>query len=137
MPARRVPTEIKRRTGTVNVTREGRRPPEPAVAWVPMPDPPDGSDDDSSRVWSDLKTVVDALGAAAQSDVPAFRNLVRLQLLLTQAYAAIPVDADLVLRIQARVDRLMAEFGLTPASRTRLAALKTPEATSALARLFN
>ncbi|GAO01953.1 hypothetical protein [Anaeromyxobacter sp. PSR-1] len=102
-----------------------------------MPDPPAGADDDARRVWSDLKTVVDALGAAGQSDVPAFRNLVRLQLLLTQTYAASPVDADLVLRIQARVDRLMAEFGLTPASRTRLAALRTPEAESALSRLFN
>jgi P27 family predicted phage terminase small subunit len=137
MPSR-IPESTKKRRGT---SRKDRLPPAPRGSrWKVPPKPPKDSGLDPG-VWSELAAAVNNRGCATSSDKPAFGELVRAMSLARKAAAEVDeAGFTYVATSGARkaspavavwtaatktTGALLAHFGLTPASRERVAEAPT------------
>jgi hypothetical protein len=126
----RRPTAQKELEGTLRPDRSN--PLEPAPAPCRVPRPPKGLSDVERAVWRQLACEVKELGVYSVSDGTGFRLLVRAVALAEGAGPDMAPTARV--RLLQVAAGLLASFGLTPASRGRVAT--APPVDRAAADLF-
>jgi phage terminase small subunit len=83
-----------------------------------VPSPPRNLDETQRRLWRELARAVEELGTFADSDLVAFRALVRA----VGRAESLPLDAppSAAARLEQVAASALAGFGLSPAARERL-----------------
>ena len=118
----RLPDEAKALRGTL-------RKPSPTVdasgSAEPVPLPGREVTGLERRVWRELACEVEAAGTYRASNATAFRMMVRVVALAESWAITRPAAATAVVRLAQVAAGLLAAFGLTPASRSRVPALPT------------
>lgn len=109
--------------------------PQPDALPVVPPAPPD-FDADGARLWQSTAEMLHRAGILAETDLASLEDLISAQIEEAEMTAAI-CKAGLLVRgrdgskhrnpllmernkVRQRIDRLRAEFGMTPSSRTRI-----------------
>ena len=113
---RRLPRKLKELRGTLEKSREPKNPIELAPGKVPPP--PRGLTRTEREEWLNLAAAVEAAGCYSECDLPAFRILVKLS---AMGHGGGPPSA-IVRALQAGLSALR-DFGITPASRSRVEAV--------------
>jgi hypothetical protein len=102
--------------GTIEKSREN--PAEPRLEPCKLGKPPDALDRAAAAVWTELAPLVDSLKVATKADRPAFRALV---LAVAGARAAYDdEELSLMAKLDARAEKWLSHFGLTPATRAKV-----------------
>jgi P27 family predicted phage terminase small subunit len=135
------PAELKRLEGTARKCRENARAPAGApLEALPMPP---GLTEREQAAWAELAAVVAPMRVVTPSDVPAFRQMVTTRAMCAEArddirnegqtYTVV-TESGAVKRKNPSVEVLatftklhdvqLAQFGLTPAARQRVSAIK-------------
>jgi phage terminase small subunit len=141
---RRVPTEIKRRNGTLNATRDNPR--EPKLPIIEIPPAPKGLGDFERDAWNELREVINPLRTTANTDLIAFELLVDALALARRCSAVIRTEGttmtemgaskQLKVRTRPEVNVLLnaqkvvwyglSRFGCSPADRSRVSSMPEP-----------
>lgn len=119
----RKPTQLHVVSGTAKVhperMREREAEPTEVDGDLRETEAPEHLDEDLAKLWTELRGHLHARISGAQ-DAVAFEALVRLVKIMRSGEA---VAAD-----YARLQAYLGEFGMTPASRSKVAQTKKPEA---------
>lgn len=144
----RKPTAQKALAGTLRPSREN--PAEPSLTPAPLPEPPANLTAFERQAWEDLRRLIDPMQIATAADVYAFRRMVECAGVLSTLRASFygakknegkgkpvyaePTQAGMQLRMRPEINAIptyeklmmlhMARWGIDPADRSRVRALK-------------
>ena len=152
-PARK-PTSQKRLGGTLQPSRTNKQEPVPDVA---LPLPPDWLSERAVRYWGDIGAVLLNMKVVTSADGPALMLLTETLAEWAEARQAVhriglvyemPTESGALMRrpnpevaqasdAMKRALRMLTEFGLTPASRSKVSALGDGEGSDPFAEMMN
>jgi phage terminase small subunit len=121
MGRKALPTELKRQKGTLKPSRTNLS--EPKVELVHIPDPPQSCSDLERTSWLRLRDALQALNVVAVSDLISFELMVQS----VSEFYALKSNPDSTFKDRREASKAAREwlsvFGLTPSSRSSVAAI--------------